>query len=229
MSQAAVLPFPSFEEDRSEASRLRRRGAMSLSTEELFRLLIGPRTAALFAALGDRWSEALFLDYRELCERDLDDAEAVAFLACVELARRFARRKVPERLNLSQTWKLASYLCLRYARPDQEVVGAVFLDARYRLLCDEVLHAGTLIRCAVEPRAILRRGLALNARAFAFFHTPPSGDPSPSADDVAFTKRLRQAAEIVGLELSDHLILGATGDWCSFRLQDWFRKPPESS
>ena len=110
---------------------------------------------------------------------------------------------------------VARYLTLRYTQLDQEVMGALYLNTRHHLITDEQLFRGTISRAAVEPRAILRRALQLGAPAFILFHTHPSGDPSPSAEDLAFTRRLREAGEVVGVRLVDHLILGALGRFLS--------------
>ena len=97
------------------------------------------------------------------------------------------------------------------------MMGSLFLDTRNRLLGEGEFYRGTLNRAAVEPRAILKRGLLISASAFVLFHTHPSGDPAPSAEDFAFTRRLAEAAEVVGIRLVDHLILGSASRWVSLR------------
>lgn len=96
-------------------------------------------------------------------------------------------------------------------------MGALFLDTRNRLIQDNEIFRGTLNRAAVEPRAILKQGLLRNAAGFVLFHTHPSGDPSPSAEDLAFTRRMANAGEVVGLRLVDHLIIGGGGRWVSLK------------
>ena len=72
-------------------------------------------------------------------------------------------------------------------------------------------------RAAVEPREILKDCLLRGASGVALFHTHPSGDPTPSAEDLLFTRRMAEAAEVIGVELVDHLVLGAPGRWVSLR------------
>ena len=96
-------------------------------------------------------------------------------------------------------------------------MGALLLDARHRLLAETELYRGTLSRAAVEPRAILKEALLRGAAGILVFHTHPSGDPSPSAEDLVFTRHLAAAAEACGLKLLDHLILGGAGAWISLR------------
>jgi DNA repair protein RadC len=75
----------------------------------------------------------------------------------------------------------------------------------------------TLSRAAAEPRPILRDALSRGAAAVILFHTHPSGDPTPSLEDLAFTHRMPEAAKIVGTELLDHLVIGGVGRWLSLR------------
>ena len=77
------------------------------------------------------------------------------------------------------------------------------------------IFRGTLSRAAVEPRAILKEALLRSASGFVLFHTHPSGDPSPSSEDLSFTRRMAEAGELVGVRLLDHLILGSAGRWVS--------------
>jgi hypothetical protein len=104
---------------------------------------------------------------------------------------------------------VARFLVLRFQQRDQEVMGALFLDVRHWLLGGQEIFRGTLHRTAVEPREILKECLLRGAGGVVLFHTP-SGDPTPSYEDRQFTRRMAQAAALVGVELLDHLVLGAT-------------------
>jgi DNA repair protein RadC len=152
-----------------------------------------------------------------MIRRGLGAAKAASLLAAVEIARRLAGAEVAERAPLGNAAAVARYLTLRFATLDQEVMGALFLDTRNRLIAERELFRGALARAVAEPRRILREGLLLGAAGCIVFHTHPSGDPSPSAEDLAFTRRLRDAGETVGLRLVDHLVLGSVGRWVSLR------------
>jgi len=149
----------------------------------------------------------------------LGPAKAAGVLAAVELARRFSRARMADRELLTDPQSVASYLELRYSLKGQEVMGALYLDTRNRLIGETELYRGTLSRAAVEPRAILKEGLLRDAAGIVLFHTHPSGDPSPSAEDLGFTRRMVEAGQLVGLHLVDHLVLGAGGAWTSLRRQ----------
>ena len=147
----------------------------------------------------------------------LRDGQVSALLAAYELACRLARRSVPERQPLGKSALVARYLTLRYQQRDQEVMGALFLDVRHRLIGDQETYRGTLHRAAVEPREILKQCLLRGAARVVIFHTHPSGDPTPSSEDVLFTRRMAEACDLVGVDLADHLILGSIGRWVSLR------------
>jgi len=141
----------------------------------------------------------------------LDEAQAAALLAAREVACRLARRRIPRQRPLDRLEDVARFLVLRFQQRDQEVMGALFLDIRRRLLGEQEIFRGTLHRAAVEPREILKECLLRGAAGVVLFHTHPSGDPTPSYEDRQFTRRMAQAAAVVGVELLDHLVLGATG------------------
>ncbi len=157
----------------------------------------------------------LLTDAAKLRRRGLGPAKAATLLAAIELGRRLARVRMPRRDLLDRPDSVASYLGLRYAQEDQEVMGALYLDVRNRLIAESDIYRGTLSRAAVEPRAILKEGLLHSASGFILFHTHPSGDPSPSAEDLSFTRRMSEAGELLGVKLLDHIILGSAGRWVS--------------
>jgi DNA repair protein RadC len=138
-------------------------------------------------------------------------------LAALELARRLAQLKVPPRKPMTRPGYVAAYLALRYFLQDQEILGAMFLDVRRRLIADREFFRGTLGNVTVEPRPVLKEGLLRGAAGIILFHTHPSGDPTPSHDDRSFTRRVDRAGRIVGLTLVDHLVVTADGRWCSMR------------
>ncbi|HYO14809.1 MAG TPA: JAB domain-containing protein, partial [Thermoanaerobaculia bacterium] len=130
---------------------------------------------------------------------------------------RLAREQLLDSEPMSRPSEVARYLSIRYQASAQEVMGALFLDARKRLLGERELFRGTRDRLAVEPREILKECLQRGAVSIYLFHTHPSGDPSPSAEDLVFTRRMAEAAGVVGLELADHVIIGNQGRWVSLK------------
>jgi DNA repair protein RadC len=154
---------------------------------------------------------------QSLMRSGLGPAKASSLLAAVEVGRRLARARLPTRQPLDRPGAVAEYLALRYSRRDQEVMGVLYLDTRQRLMAEAEIFRGTINRAAAEPRSILKRGLLQDAAGFILFHTHPSGDPTPSAEDLSFTRRVAEAGDIVGVRLIDHLIIGGAGRWVSLR------------
>jgi len=149
----------------------------------------------------------------------LRDAQASALLASREIASRLALQSIPKQRPLDHPVSVARFLLLRYQQRDQEVMGALFLNVRHRILGDTEIFRGTLHRAEVEPREILKQCLLRGAAGVVLFHTHPSGDPTPSDADMQFTRRMAYAAALVGVDLVDHLVLGAIGRWVSLRAQ----------
>ena len=147
----------------------------------------------------------------------LRQAKAATLLAALELGRRLARCQLPKRDLLDRPPAVADYLWLRYGRVDQEVMGVLFLDSKNRLRAEREIYRGTQDRIKVEPRAILREALIQRAHSTLLFHTHPSGDPTPSLEDLAFTERMKEASSIVGVRLADHMIIGHGGSWVSLK------------
>jgi DNA repair protein RadC len=204
--------------------RLLRQGGGALSDSELLALLLRTGRAgvsvlqmAMDVLRGNGGLAGLLTATPHSLRRSgLGPAKAATLLAAVEVGRRLAREQIDGE-PLSRPVDVVRYLALRYHTCDQEVMGALFLDARSRLLGEREMFRGTLSRIAVEPREILRECLQRGAAALYLFHTHPSGDPSPSAEDLLFTRRLADAAEIVGVRLADHVVLGHRGRWVSLK------------
>ncbi|MES1241248.1 MAG: DNA repair protein RadC [Acidobacteriota bacterium] len=205
--------------------RLLKQGSGALSDAELVAVLLRTGTrgvSALQMAMEllretGGLSGLVSLTPASLRRNGLGPAKAATLLAAVEIAGRVAREQLGERELLARPAEVARYIHLRFWARDQEVVGALFLDSRNRFLGDRELFRGTLNRAVADPREILKEAIVRGAAAVILFHTHPSGDPEPSDADLLFTARLKEAAEIVGVRLADHLVLGAAGRWVSLQ------------
>ena len=207
--------------------RLLRQGADALSNAELLAILLrtGSNGTSALDLARELLQQAGGLDRlsREMtpgCRiSGIGPTKIAVVLASLELACRLARSELPERQPLSRPEKVARYLMLRYGTGSQEIMGCLYLDTRNRLMEEREIFRGTLNRAAVEPRPLLKWGLLTGAASLILFHTHPSGDPTPSAEDLAFTRRLAEAGEVVGIHLLDHLILGGPTQWVSLKEQ----------
>jgi DNA repair protein RadC len=133
-------------------------------------------------------------------------ARAAQILAAVELGRRTLARSPAERALLRSPRDVAAYLLPRYGAGLVEQFGLLMLDTKHRVLRATVLSIGTLDASLVHPREVFRAAAA-GAAALVLFHNHPSGDPTPSVDDVALTERMVQAGTLMGIDVIDHVVL----------------------
>jgi DNA repair protein RadC len=143
-------------------------------------------------------------------------AKAAAVVAAFELGRR-AMCSSPERPQILRPADCAFLLAPRLAHLDREESHVLLLDRKHRVLRSVVVGVGGVAHAPMEPREVLQAALREPAAAaLVVAHNHPSGDPEPSADDLAVTRRLADGAALVGLELVDHVIVAA-GGWSSLR------------
>jgi DNA repair protein RadC len=141
---------------------------------------------------------------------------AAALKIVLGASLRLARATVSDQPVLGNWDKLIDYLTAELAYEKVEQLRVLFLDSRNRLVADEVLGRGTINHAPVYPREVVKRALELNAAALVLVHNHPSGDPTPSRDDIAMTEEIRLAAATMQIVLHDHIVIGS-GTWISFR------------
>jgi DNA repair protein RadC len=150
----------------------------------------------------------------------LGDNELIAVILghgfAVELGRRTLARTPGERALLASPRDVASYLMPSHGAAPVEQFGVLMLDTKHRVIRTSVLSVGTLDASLVHPREVFRAAADCRAAAVVLFHNHPSGDPSPSADDLALTRRLVDAGVLMGIEVLDHLVL-ADAKYYSFK------------
>ncbi len=143
-------------------------------------------------------------------------ARAAQLVAAVELGRRVAARGPSARVQLRSPHDAAAYLLPTFGARAVEQFGIVLLDSKHRVLRTTVVASGTLNSTIVHPRDVFREAMLGAAAAIVVFHNHPSGDPSPSPDDVELTRRLRAAGVLMGIEVVDHIVLG-DARYCSLK------------
>jgi len=123
-------------------------------------------------------------------------------------ADRYLEKRLIHKDPIHNSKELFDFLYHRIAYSERECFMVVFLNAKNHVITSEILFEGTLTASSVYPREIVRTGLAHRAAALIFAHNHPSGDPMPSADDMAITRRLIFACMVVGITVHEHLIIG---------------------
>lgn len=126
-------------------------------------------------------------------------------------ADRYLRTRIPKRDPLGNADEVFEYLKYALGRKPRECFLAIFLDAKNRVLETDILFEGTLTASAVYPREVVRAALEHHAAAIIFAHNHPSGDPTPSREDMDITRRLILACRLMGLAVHEHLIVGRDG------------------
>ena len=211
--------------------KLERLGVAALGDNELLALLIGHGTAAMPAlAVANRvLSESGGLHglsrrhLRQLASTPgVGAAVASRMLAAVELGRRTLVPPSTERPQFLSVQDTARYLLPLYGVGTVERFGVMLLDARNRLLSTRIVFVGSLDGVVTHPREVYREAAIVGAAALVVFHNHPSGDPTPTAEDLLLTRRMRDAGEVLGIELLDHVVLSDTG-YVSLRERGWVR------
>ena len=111
---------------------------------------------------------------------------------------------------LNNSRKVADHLATLLAGRTRETFAVCFLTRRNALLCTEILFEGTLTQAVIFPREIVKSALLKNAAAIICGHNHPSGEVKPSGDDQAITRKIKQACQLVDIQLLDHLIIAGT-------------------
>jgi DNA repair protein RadC len=209
-------------------SRLRERfltaGPEALADHEMLEILLfalprrdtKPLARELLTRFGS-FAGVISAPVQELAAVDGLGRAGVAALKSVHAASlRLLRAEVIGRPVLTNWTRLLEYLNAEMSRERVEQFRVLFLDNRNRLLADEAQQRGTVNHTPVYPREVAKRALELHATALILVHNHPSGDPTPSRDDIAMTGQIRAAAAALSIVLHDHIIVG-NGRYLSFR------------
>lgn len=220
-------PCPTSAEDHRGRvrARLLTAGADALADHELLEAVLflailrrdtKPIAYRLLARFGS-FANAIAAPIKELLAVDgMGQSGAAALKTVHAAALRLARAEIMGQPVLSNWQAVLDYLTAAMARERIEQFRLLFLDNRNRLLADEAQARGTVNHTPVYPREVVRRALELNATAVILVHNHPSGDPTPSRDDISMTRQIAEAAATVSITVHDHIIVG-NGRWTSFR------------
>lgn len=211
--------------------KLLQRGSAALTDAELLALVLRSGDAASGQSALDQARNLLgeFGSLRrlsqagsaELCRRrGIGPAKAAELLAVFELARRFATTPLAPGERFSSSADVFHHYHERLRDHKRELFLALLLDNKHRVLREVAISEGSLTASIVHPREVFAPVVRESAAAVLFVHNHPSGDPTPSREDLELTGRLRQAGELMGVRVLDHIIIGS-GSYVSLADRGW--------
>jgi DNA repair protein RadC len=196
--------------------RLHRHGTDALATTELLALVLGTGDAPglaeeLLIRFGSLHQLARANKAQLLKVRGIGDAQAGRLAATLELSRRLQEPPAEERPRIITPADGANLLLPRMRHLEQEELWVILLDTRNRVMKIAEIYKGSLNSSVVRTGEIFRPAIEMAAAAIIVAHNHPSGDPSPSPEDIRVTKQIAQAGKVLDIELLDHLVLGVQG------------------
>jgi DNA repair protein RadC len=128
--------------------------------------------------------------------------------ASIALAQRLLQQELPARINFDDFKSLENYLLSKLGVLQREVFSVIFLNSKLEFISYEELFYGSINHATVHPREVIKRVLAHNAAAIILAHNHPSGDPSPSRDDIQLTEILQDSLKWLDVRVIQHIIVG---------------------
>ena len=123
-------------------------------------------------------------------------------------ANRLSGYRLRRRTGISSSRDAGAAIGYRLGNKQCEVFACLFLDAGHRVLAFKEMFRGSIHRATVHPREVVREALQLNAAAVILAHNHPSGDPTPSKEDISLTTRLMEVLDVIDVRVLDHLVIG---------------------
>ncbi|HIP72535.1 MAG TPA: JAB domain-containing protein [Anaerolineae bacterium] len=193
--------------------RLRRHGSSALSTAELLTLLLGTADAPglsqeLLQRFGSLHGLARASKEQLVRLHGIGEAQAGRLLAVLELSRRLQAPPAEEKPRVSSPGDGANLLLPRLSHLEQEELHVLLLDTRNRVIGIRAIYKGSLNSSMVRIGEIFRPAIEAPAAAIIIGHNHPSGDPSPSPEDISVTRKIVEAGKLLDIAVLDHLVIG---------------------
>lgn len=224
---AAVRELPLEERPRE---RLKRLGAEALQDSELLAVLFRTGSRNNGAVALAQQVMGAFGDVRALARASLSELQqvkglgvvkAIEIKAALELGKRLAMHTNPNRYRIKCAQDVAELLMIRFKDCETEEFKCLLLNAKNEVLRVVDVSRGGLDVTMALPRDVFREAVREAAHAVIVCHNHPSGDPEPSQDDIALTRRLEEGAQVLGLRLLDHVVFG-DGRYVSLKERNLF-------
>lgn len=211
------MPIPHWPNQDQPREKLLQNGADSLTDAELIAILF--RTGSRGKSALDLAKELLaqHLDLKKLLlapkhkiigNNGIGKAKYTALKAAIELGKRYLTEDIRPMTVLNNSRHTQTFIATKLRHHVNEVFACLFMDIHFRLLAFEELFYGTINEASIYPREIVRRGLQHNAAKVILAHNHPSGNPAPSKADKQITEMIKQAVQLIDIEVIDHIIVG---------------------
>ncbi len=209
-----ILDLPATDRPRERLAEL---GPESLSDAELLAILLrvgvrGQNAVQLGQTLLKKFKNLIGLyqaSFEQICQvHGIGMAKAAQLQAALELGRRYSRTQRGERPPVHSPKDAADLVMYEMSGLIQENLWVLLLDTRNRLIDIDHLYQGSLNSSTVRVAEVFRKAVQNNAAAIIVIHNHPSGDPTPSPEDVALTKTLFETGKMLDIQLLDHLVIG---------------------
>jgi DNA repair protein RadC len=214
MNESYNLHIRDLPEEEKPREKLRKHGPAALKNYELIAVILGRGTRKegileLSQRIMSQYgSQAVFAKGDvEKIEKilGLSPVQACQVVAAFELGKRLFGRQIDVFLRSpEEVFQYAKDM----ARLKKEHLRGLYVDTRNRLIRDEVIAIGILNQSLSHPREIFNPAIESHSAAIVLVHNHPSGDPSPSKDDIELTRQIHQASKILGIDILDHVIIG---------------------
>lgn len=213
----APLLMKQVPEEERPRERLKHLGANHLSNQELLAILVSS---------GSKHESVLSLSQRVLVHfeglallkdatieeltaiKGIGEAKAVAIMAALEIGKRIHSHKPHERYVIKSPEDGADYVMEEMRDLKQEHFIAMFLNTKNQVMHRQTIFIGSLNASIVHPREVFKEAVKRSAASVICAHNHPSGDPTPSQEDIHVTRRLTECGKMLGIELLDHLVIG---------------------
>jgi DNA repair protein RadC len=214
-------------EDERPREKMVRQGVGSLTNAELLALIIRTGDSAtqksaidlgreIIAHFGDNLRELGSADISEICSiKGMGPAKATGIKAAFTLASRLQSRRLEHLDRFTSPRQVFDYFHHEFRDSRKEYFLTLLLDGKNRIIRRVQVSEGSLSQSIVHPREVFIPAVKESAAAIILVHNHPTGDPAPSSEDIAITRRLREAGEIMGIKVLDHIIIG-DGEFVSF-------------
>lgn len=206
-----------YPEDERPRERLIKGGPETLSNQELLAIIL--RTGTKQESVLELSHRIIknFEGLRLLKDASIEEltslngvgpAKAVQLIAAIELGRRVSRLQQEERYTVRSPEDGANYVMEDMRFLSQEHFVCLYLNTKNQVLHRQTVFVGSLNASIVHPREVFREAFRRSAASLICFHNHPSGDPTPSREDIEVTKRLAECGKMIGIDVLDHIIIG---------------------